>query len=341
MSKCSKKYNVAIVGATGLVGSTFLKVLEEYNFPIKELHLFASSRSTGKEIKYKGKSYYVEELNEKAFNNVDFALFSAGGAISKMYAPIARDAGAYVIDNSSAFRMEADVALIIPEVNLADYLVKSKLIANPNCSTIQSVLPLKPLFDAYGIKRIAYSTYQAVSGSGQKGINDLANTLKGEAPSFYPANISKTCIPQIDDFLDNGYTKEEMKMVNETRKILHADDLPISATCIRVPVENAHGVVISVELARTFELEDIRELWNNYPGIVVVDDPKKGLYPLSTMAAGDNNVYVGRLRRDLSMPNSILFYSVSDNVRKGAAANAVQIALGIVETIAKEESDND
>lgn len=325
-----QKYNVAIVGATGLVGSTFLKVLSEYKFPIADLKLYASSRSAGKAIMYEGHTYFVEDLQQATFEGVDIALFSAGAAISKSYAGIAEKAGAYVIDNSSAFRMDEDKALIVPEINPQDYVGKSKIIANPNCSTIQVVVPLKVLHETFGLKRVVYTTYQAVSGSGQKGINDLQNTLKGEKPGFYPYDISKTCIPQIDSFLDNHYTKEEIKMVNETRKILHLQNLRISATCVRVPVANSHAVSVMCDLEKDCDLEEVFMVLRGAPGVVLVDDIEKGLYPLSTIANGTDKVYVGRIRKDLSSENGILFYTTCDNVRKGAASNAVQIAQYLI-----------
>ena len=325
-----KKYNVAVVGATGLVGGTFLKVLAEYQFPIKNLRLLASSRSAGKVIAYCGKEYVVEELTETSFEGIDIALFSAGGDISKIYCPIAAKSGAVVIDNSSAWRNDPSLPLVVPEVNPKDIRNKG-IIANPNCSTIQAIIPLKALDDRYGLKRVVYSTYQAVSGSGMKGVNDLERTLKGEKNEFYPHEIAKTCIPEIDAFLENGYTKEEMKMVNETRKMLHKPELAISATCIRVPVPNSHGVSVMAELDKEFRVEDIRELFASYPGLKLVDQPLEHLYPTSILANGNDLVYVGRIRRDLSSPNGILFYTVGDNIRKGAASNAVQIAKYIVE----------
>ena len=323
-----KKYNVAVVGATGVVGSTFLKVLAEYHFPIENLVLLASSKSAGKIIVYEGKEIIVEELNHDSFKgrNLDIALFSAGGAVSLEYAPLAAKEGILVIDNSSAWRNDPDKALVVPEVNPFD-ITKTGIIANPNCSTIQSIIPLKALDDKYGLKRVNYTTYQAVSGSGMKGILDLERTLKGEKNEFYPYEIAKTCIPEIDVFLDNGYTKEEMKMVNETRKMLHRPNLPISATCIRVPVLNSHGVSIVCELEQDFELDDIRELFKNYPGLKLVDDPKNHIYPVSTLSNGNDYVYVGRIRRDLSNEHGLIFYCVGDNIRKGAASNAIQIAL--------------
>ncbi len=325
-----KKYNVAVVGATGLVGSTFLKVLKEYNFPIKNLTLFASERSAGKTVIYDGNEYIVQKLEEGCFDGIEIALFSAGGSVSEKWAPEAEKSGAVVIDNSSAWRMVSDCALIVPEINLNAFDNARKIVANPNCSTIQSVLPLKPLNEKFGLKRVVYTTYQAVSGSGQKGKDDLIRTLKGEEPEFYPYNISKTCIPHIDVFTDNGYTKEEIKMVNETRKILNMPELKVSATCVRVPVLNAHAVSIMVELDKPFTLEEVREAFASQKGIVVVDDPKNLKYPVSTIANGNDNVYVGRIRKDLSCDNGILFYAVSDNIRKGAAANAVQIAEALI-----------
>ena len=325
----NKKYNVAIVGATGLVGGTFLKVLAEVKFPINNLRLLASAKSAGKVIVYEGKEYIVEELNENSFDGMDLALFSAGASVSKIYAPIAEAKGCLVIDNSSCFRNDTDKALIVPEVNAFDAdpaLGFSRIIANPNCSTIQAIIPLKPLAEKYGLKRVVYTTYQAVSGSGMKGILDLEKSLKGEACTFYPYNISETCIPEIDVALDNGYTKEEMKMVNETRKMLHLPDLKVSATCVRVPVKNSHAVSIMVELEKEFDVEEVKKLLANYPGLVLVDDLKNHKYPVSQLSNGNNLVYVGRIRRDLSCDNGLLLYTVGDNIRKGAASNAVQIA---------------
>ena len=324
-----KSYNVAVVGATGLVGRTFLEVLAEYNFPIKNLVLYASKRSAGSIVNFKGKDYEVVELTKDSFDDIDIALFSAGGGVSKEYAPIAASKGAIVIDNSSAWRMDDNCALIVPEINIEDAYSKSKIIANPNCSTIQSVLPLQALKEKFGIKKVVYTTYQAVSGSGQKGVNDLERCLKGEKNQFYPYDISKTCIPEIDEFLDSGYTKEEMKMVNETRKILHQDDILVSATCIRVPVSSCHGVMMQVELKNPFTLEEVKDALKAQDGIVLYDDPKNHIYPNSLIAKGQDKVYVGRIRKDLANENSILLYCVADNIRKGAAGNAVQIALAL------------
>lgn len=324
-----KKYNVAVVGATGLVGRTFLKVLAEYKFPINNLILYASERSAGKVVEFCGKEYVVEELTEDAFDNVDIALFSAGGGVSKKYAPIAANKGAIVIDNSSAWRMDDNCALIVPEINIEDAYNKSKIIANPNCSTIQSVLPLKALQDKFGLKKVVFTTYQSVSGSGQKGINDLENCLKGEKNNFYPYDIANTCIPEIDEFLEDGYTKEEMKMVNETRKILHDNNILISATCIRVPIKACHGVMMQVELEKEFSLEEVRKALKQQDGVILYDDVKNHIYPNSIVAKDQDKVYVGRIRKDLASENGILLYCVADNIRKGAASNAVQIAMAL------------
>jgi len=316
------------VGATGLVGQTFLKVLEEVDFPIRQLKLLASPRSAGKVIRFKGKDLTVEALTANSFDDYHLAFFSAGGGISKEYAPIARDKGLVVIDNSSAWRENDEIGLVVPEVNFVDAQM-NKIIANPNCSTIQSVVPLAAL-KPFGLKCVNYSTYQAVSGSGASGQADLERTLAGDDPAFYPHNISQTCIPEIDVPVDNGYTKEEMKMVHETRKILHLPNLPVSATCVRVPVMNGHAVSIRVELENEFEMADIIAAFEAYEGISVANDLANHLYPTSVMAEGAATVFVGRIRRDLSAPNSLLFYCVADNVRKGAATNAVQIALKMI-----------
>lgn len=321
-----KKYHVCIVGATGAVGQTFLQVLDEYDFPLASLKLLASKRSAGKTLKFKGQELVVEELTEESFSGIDLALFSAGGGIAEKFAPVAVQAGAKVIDNSSMFREDSNIPLVVPEVNFDDVTGHS-LIANPNCSTIQAVLPLKALQEAFGLTRVSYATYQAVSGSGQNGINDLLETRKGKEPAFYPHNITETCIPEIDVFLEDGYTKEEKKMINETKKMLHMPDLPISATCVRVPVLNGHGVSISVELEKSFDLDEVREVLRDFEGIKVVDDGPNHLYPISTLANGTDDVLVGRIRRDLAAKNGLLLYCVADNIRKGAASNAAQIAL--------------
>ncbi|MCQ8211314.1 aspartate-semialdehyde dehydrogenase [Cetobacterium somerae] len=320
-------YNIAIVGASGLVGGTFLKVLEERDLPIKNLYLFASARSAGKEVIFKGKTLVIEELTENSFDReIDIALFSAGGDISKKFAPIASEKGVIVVDNSSAWRMDENVPLVVPEVNPEDIFKNNGIIANPNCSTIQSVVPLKIIDELYGIKRVVYSTYQAVSGSGIKGIEDLQRGLKGEEPKTYPHPIVNNCLPHIDSFLENGYTKEEEKMINETRKILNKKNLPITATCVRVPVLNGHSISINVELEREANLEELKAKFRETKGIVLEDDVKNNRYPLATQANGTDEVYVGRLRKDFSIEKGLNLWVVADNIRKGAATNAVQIA---------------
>jgi aspartate-semialdehyde dehydrogenase len=324
----NRKPNLAIVGATGLVGSTFLKVLEERNFPFENLYMMASAKSAGTTVTFKGKDYIIEELTEKSFDKpIDIALFSAGGSTSEKFAPIAASKGVVVVDNSSAWRMNKEVPLVVPEVNPDDIKWNKGIIANPNCSTIQAVVALKPLYDKYGIKRIVYSTYQAVSGSGLKGINDLKEGLAGnDIKKAYPHPIAGNCLPQIDVFLDNGYTKEEMKMVNETQKILGDDKIKVTATTVRVPVFDCHSESINVELEKPFEVEDIKKLLSESPGIVLLDDPENSVYPLAREAAGKDEVFVGRIRRDFSLENGLNLWVVSDNIRKGAATNAVQIA---------------
>lgn len=327
---------VAIVGATGLVGSTFLKVLEERDLGITDLYLFASARSAGKKINFRGQEYTVEELTESSFDrDIDIALFSAGGDISRKFAPIAASKGVLVIDNSSAWRMEEGVPLVVPEVNPERALENRGIIANPNCSTIQCMAPLKALAEKYGLKRIIYSTYQAVSGTGQKGVEDLQNGFKGLEPKAYPHQIVNNCLPHIDSFLENGYTKEEMKMVNETRKILELPNLPVTATCVRVPVINSHSVSITAELNRDFDIDELKQALADYDGVVLVDDPQKNIYPLAAEATGQDKVFVGRVRRDFSTDNSVNLWVVADNIRKGAATNAVQIAELFKEIINK------
>lgn len=321
-------YNVAIVGSTGNVGRKFLKILEERNFPIKNLYLFASKRSAGSYLNFKGQEYLVEETCEDTIKNkkIDIALFSAGGDTSLKFAPIFSSYGAVVIDNSSAWRMNKDVPLVVPEVNPEDLKGHNGIIANPNCSTIQAMVPLKALLDNYGIKRIVYSTYQAVSGAGMQGIKDLEDGLKGLAPKKFPYQIAGNCLPHIDVFLENGYTKEEMKMIEETRKILHSNDLKITATTVRVPVLNSHSESINVELNSPFELEDIFKLFEKTEGLTVFDNVDELKYPTALDVSGKDDVYVGRIRRDFSLDNGLNLWVVADNIRKGAALNAVQIA---------------
>lgn len=322
------KYNVAVVGATGMVGRKFIEVLEEKNFPINNIYFYASKRSAGTKLSYKGIEVIVEELKEENIANkkIDFALFSAGGDTSLQFAPIFVKYNAVVIDNSSAWRMNPEVPLVVPEVNPQDIKWHKGIIANPNCSTIQAVVALKPLHDSYGIKRIVYSTYQAVSGSGLGGYSDLENGLKGETPKKYPHPIAYNVLPHIDVFLDNGYTKEEKKMIDETQKILGDSSLKITATTVRVPVYYGHSESINVELNSTYNIEEIFELYNNSKGIILRDDVKNNIYPMPIDAAGTDEVYVGRIRRDFSVDNGLNLWVVADNIRKGAASNAVQIA---------------
>jgi len=328
-----KKYNVAVVGATGMVGRTFLKVLEEKKLPVENYYLFSSARSAGSKIQFMGKEYVVEELTENSFDRgIDIALFSAGGSTSEKFAPIAASKGCIVIDNSSAWRMDPEVPLVVPEVNPDDIKWNKGIIANPNCSTIQAMVALAPLHRKYGIKRVVYSTYQAVSGAGLAGYQDLENGLKGEEPKKFPYPIAGNCLPHIDVFCDNGYTKEEMKMVNETRKILGDDTIKITATTVRVPVFNSHSESINVELKTPFELDDIFELLKNSEGIVVQDDVANNIYPMAITATGHDETFVGRIRRDESVDNGLNLWVVADNIRKGAASNAVQIAEKIMQS---------
>ena len=315
-------YKLAIVGATGVVGRTALEVLEEFNLPISEYTFFSSKRSAGSKLNFKDKEYIVKELTDTSFDDhFDFAIFSAGGETAKHFAPIAVSKGCTVIDNSSAFRMNKDVPLVVPEVNPEDSFTNNGIIANPNCSTIQAVVPLKIMDDICKIKRIIYSTYQAVSGAGKKGIDDFTNgtTLK------FPYNIQNNCLPHIDVFEENGYTKEEMKMINETRKILHSPDMKITATTVRVPVLNSHSESINVEFENDFDLNEIKNKLLSTKGIIVQDDIKNNIYPLASNTNGHNEVFVGRIRRDYSVPYGLNFWCVADNIRKGAATNAIQI----------------
>ena len=326
-----KKYNVAIVGATGLVGQTFLKVLKERNFPVEKLYLYASARSAGKTVNFIGKDYTVIELkDENIKDDIDVALFSAGGSMSKEYAPKFKAKGAIVVDNSSAWRMEKDIPLVVPEANPEALDGHNGIIANPNCSTIQVMPVLKVLADKYGLKRVIYSTYQAVAGSGQKGIDDLEANLKGEPSKNYPHQIAFNLLPHIDSFLDNGYTKEEMKMVEETRKILGLPDLKATATCVRVPVRYGHAVSVNVELEKPFELEDVIRAFEEKEGVIVQNDGKDNVYPMPINAQDTDEVYVGRIRRDFSADNALNLWVVADNIRKGAATNTIQIAETLI-----------
>lgn len=329
-----KQYKIAVVGATGMVGRKFLQVLEERQLPASEYYLFASKRSAGTTLPFMGKTYTVRELTADAFKDlgVDIALFSAGAGTSREFAPIVAASGAVVIDNSSCWRMDPDVPLVVPEVNpdaISGYQKKG-IIANPNCSTIQAMVALKPLHDAYTIKRIVYSTYQAVSGAGQQGYMDLKDGLAGMPPKKFPHPIAGNCLPHIDVFLDNGYTKEEMKMVEETRKILSAPEMRITATTVRVPVFHSHSESINLEFEKPFVLAELRSVLEKAPGLVVQDDVQNNVYPLAREAEDTDPVYVGRIRRDFSVENGVNLWCVADNIRKGAATNAVQIAQELI-----------
>ncbi len=326
-----RKMKVAVVGATGLVGRTMLKVLEERSFPVDKLFPVASARSAGKQVRFRNREVTVMRMEEALERKPDIALFSAGGSVSREYAPRFAEQGTVVIDNSSAWRMEPDIPLVVPEVNGEVLTREHRIIANPNCSTIQMVMALAPLHRAYRIKRIIVSTYQSVTGTGKAAVDQLENERKGiEGPRVYPHPIDKNCIPHCDVFLENGYTREEMKLVDETRKILGDKKMKISATAVRVPVTGGHSESVNVQFVKGFELEDIYDLLNAFPGVVVVDDPAHNKYPMPVMAHGYDEVFVGRIRRDLSRKKALNMWIVADNLRKGAATNAVQIAEYLV-----------
>ena len=323
-----KKYNVAVVGATGMVGRKFLQVLSERNLPVENYYLFASEKSAGKEIDFMGKKHVVIELAEKNIvdKNIDIALFSAGGDVSKQFAPIFAAHGTLVIDNSNAWRRDKNVPLVVPECNADDILWHKNIIANPNCSTIQAVVALKPLHQAFKIKRIIYSTYQAVSGAGVKGFNDLKGGICGEKPQKFPYPIFGNCLPHIDVFLDNGYTREEDKMIFETKKILGDPDLKITATCVRVPVYYGHSESINIEFEKPCTVEEVKKVLKSAEGVVVQDDPENLIYPMAITAEDKDEVFVGRIRKDDTVFSGVNLWVVADNIRKGAATNAVQIA---------------
>jgi aspartate-semialdehyde dehydrogenase len=323
---------VAVVGATGLVGTKMLQVLEERNFPVTELLPVASEKSVGKEVSFKGKKYKVVSATDAIAAKPDVALFSAGGSTSLEWAPKFAAAGITVIDNSSAWRMDPTKKLIVPELN-ADALTKDdKIIANPNCSTIQMVVALNPLHKKYKISRIIVSTYQSVTGTGVKAVTQLQNERKGvKGEMAYKYQIDMNAIPQIDSFLDNGYTKEEMKMVNETKKIMRDDSIRVTATTVRIPVMGGHSESVNVEFEKEFDLPEVKNLLEKAPGVVVVDDPAAQAYPMPKDAHERDEVFVGRLRRDETQPKTLNMWVVSDNLRKGAATNAVQIAEYLVE----------
>jgi len=329
-----KRFNVAVAGATGAVGNQMITCLEERNFPVKSIRFLASQRSVGRQLDFKGNLIAVEELTEHSFDGVDIAIFSAGGGPSETFAPFAAKAGCVVVDNSSAWRMDPQVPLVVPEVNPGDvekYTHKG-IIANPNCSTIQMVVALYPIYRKYGIKRIVVSTYQAVSGTGKKAIDELSEQTRARfnnkdcEQKVYPHPIAFNCLPHIDQFLDNGYTKEEMKMVHETRKIFGDEGIRITATTVRVPVFYGHSESINVETTEPISAKAVRSLLEEAPGVKVVDDPANNIYPLPIDAAGQDFTLVGRIREDESIPNGINMWVVADNIRKGAATNAVQIA---------------
>ncbi len=324
-----KKFNVAVVGATGMVGNKFIEVLEERKLPVENYYLFASGKSAGTKIKMYGKEHTVIELtadNVKALDGkIDFALFSAGGAVSEEYAPLFVSIGATVVDNSSRWRMHDDVPLVVPEVNPEDVLFSKGIIANPNCSTIQAVVALKPLKDAFGIKRIVCSTYQAVSGAGVSGYNDLKNGINGISPQKFPHPIAYNMLPHIDSFMEDGYTKEEWKMIEETKKILHDSKLRITATTVRVPVFYGHSESINVEFVQNCTKAQIVEALENFNGLVVMDKPESNVYPTPLQAENRDEVFVGRIRKDDSVKSGANLWVVADNIRKGAATNAVQI----------------
>ena len=327
-----KNYKLAVVGATGLVGRKVIEILEEYGLPIPQVDFYASRRSAGTEFFFNGKQCLVKELKESSFDEkYDFAIFSAGSDISKKFAPIAASKGCIVVDNSSAFRMDPKVPLVVPEVNPEEIKNNKGIIANPNCSTIQAVIPLKALDSKYTIKRIVYSTYQAVSGAGHEGVTDLERGQNGEEPIKFPHPIYNNCLPHIDTFLENGYTREEEKMINETRKILNRPDLKITATTVRVPVFNSHSESINVEFENEFDLNELVALLSNTEGVIVQDDSANNIYPMAINASGHDESFVGRIRRDFSVESGINFWCVADNIRKGAASNAVQIIKKLIE----------
>ena len=337
MLKKKAKYVVAIVGATGAVGREMIEILEERNFPVAELIPLASERSEGERVEFNGKKLVVRKLTKDAFKDVDIALFSAGAERSKEFAASAVKAGAVVIDNSSAFRMEPMVPLVVPEVNAHAISKHSGIIANPNCSTIGLVVALKPIHDAVKIKRIVVTTFQSVSGTGKNAIDELAGqtvallNFRDIETKVYPHQIAFNCLPHIDAFLDNGYTREEMKIVNETRKIMGDDSIRVTATTVRVPVFRCHSESVNIETEKNLSANEARAILSGAPGIIVYDDPQRNLYPLAIDVAGKDEIYVGRIREDESIPNGINMWIVSDNLRKGAALNAVQIAERLIQ----------
>ena len=329
-----KKYNVCVLGATGMVGKEMMKVLEERDFPIDKFLPLASQRTAGQKVTFKGKEYTVEEAKPESFDGVEIGLFSAGAKVSKIFAPEAAKRKCVVIDNTSAFRMDPEIPLIVPEVNGHAIKRHKGIIANPNCSTAQMVLPLKPIYDKVGIERIVVSTYQSTSGWGKEAVAEMFDQTKAlladpnakvEAKYIFK-QIAFNCVPQIDSFTDNGYTKEEMKMYNETRKIFEDDNIQVSATCVRVPVAIGHSEAVNIKTTKKISVAEARELIADFPTCVVVDDPAKGQYPTPIDCAGRNETFVGRIREDISQENGLDMWIVSDNLRRGAALNAVLIA---------------
>ncbi|MFI5303579.1 MAG: aspartate-semialdehyde dehydrogenase [Nitrospiria bacterium] len=338
MLKKKSHYEVAVVGATGLVGNEMMEILEERNFPVKTFHPFASPQSAGKVVQFGGKTIKVKAIEDHSFEGIDIALFSAGSGASLKYSPIAARAGTVVIDNSSAFRMDSNVPLIVPEVNMKAAFSNRGIIANPNCSTIQLVVALYPLHKAAKIKRIVVTTFQSVSGKGKRAMDELLAQTKAllsfqelEIKEF-PHQIAFNCLPQIDDFLENDYTKEEMKMVNETRKIMGDDSIQITSTTVRVPVFRCHSESVNIETEKKLTPNEARAILSASPGVIVYDDPKRKIYPLPIDHAGKDEVFVGRIREDFSIPKGLNLWIVSDNLRKGAALNAVQIAEDLIKS---------
>ncbi|CAC9929039.1 aspartate-semialdehyde dehydrogenase [Aedoeadaptatus nemausensis] len=319
-------YRLAILGATGLVGQTMRGILEEKDLPL-ELTMFASANSAGKTFTFKGEEHTVQKLTEEALREgkFDYVLSALDGGLAGKFCPVAAEAGSVVIDNSSHFRMEEGIPLVVPEINAKDGIEAKGIIANPNCSTIQSVVALKPVEDLFKMKRVVFTTFQAVSGSGVNGIADLERGIEGGEPEFYPHPIAYNCLPHIDDFLEDGYTKEEMKMVNESRKIFHRPDLAVTATAVRVPVKGAHAISVNVTCENPVDLDELRKAYEKMDGVVLQDDVKNLVYPLQIEAEGKDEVFVGRIRKDDSCENSLNLWVVADNIRKGAALNAIQI----------------
>jgi aspartate-semialdehyde dehydrogenase len=323
---------VAVVGATGLVGTQMIKVLEERKFPVTEFIPVASEKSIGKMVTFKGKEYAVVGMQTAIDRKPDIAVFSAGSGTSKSWAPKFAEAGTTVVDNSSAWRMEPEIKLVVPEVNAHVLRREDKIIANPNCSTIQMVVALTGIHKAYRIKRVVVSTYQSVTGTGKKAVDQLMNERKGiQGEMIYPHKIDLNALPHIDIFLDNGYTKEEMKLVNETRKIMGDDSIRVTATTVRIPVIGGHSEAVNVEFEKEFDIAEVRRILENTPGVIVMDDPKNNIYPMPIVSHNRDEVFVGRLRRDESQPKTLNMWVVSDNLRKGAATNAIQIAEYLVE----------